>query len=253
MSSDSAVPARDTLVIVPTYNERENIAHLIERVLQIYPEIHLLVVDDRSPDGTSAAVRALQPRHANLMLLERTGEPGFGNSYRDAFRLALSQPQLRAVITIDADFSHDPVEIRPMLEKLAANDVVVGSRYVSGGGIGKWAFRRRLLSRGANFYVRNALGLRTRDVTSGFQALRREALEKLEAFRTVSNGYAFMVEMKYILSRAGCRIVEHPILFDERREGESKMSAGKVWESIWLPWDIQRRVAAQLRAEKSGC
>ena len=142
---------------------------------------------------------------------------------------------------MDADFSHNPTEVGPMLSKLASADVVVGSRYAAGGNVQNWNLRRRLLSRAANFYVRAALGIPARDTTSGFICMRREALERVPVQKTSSEGYAFLVELKYLFNRAGCRIAEHPISFDERREGQSKMSAGKVWESFWMPWRIRLR------------
>ena len=235
---EGAVDTCNALVIVPTFNERDNVPKIAAAVFGMYPEIHLLVVDDHSPDGTSDIVRGLQSQYPKLMLLERMKDPGFGPSYRDGFRAAFSAPWCQAVITMDADFSHDPAKIGEMLRKLEGADVVVGSRYVHGGSIGNWGLRRRLLSRGANLYVRSVLVLPVRDVTSGFLCIRREALATLPLDAMVSTGYAFLVEIKYLLSRAG-RMVEHPIRFDERREGQSKMSAGKIWESVWLPWRIR--------------
>jgi dolichol-phosphate mannosyltransferase len=233
-----AADARNALVIVPTFNERDNVPNIAAAVFGMYPEIRLLVVDDHSPDGTSDTVRSLQARYPNLILLERIKDPGFGPSYRDGFRTALGAPWCQAVITMDADFSHDPAEIGSMLRMLEDADVVVGSRYAPGGSIGNWGLRRRLLSRGANLYVRTVLGLGVRDVTSGFLCIRREALRALPLDAMISTGYSFLVEMKYLLNRAGT-MVEHPIRFDERREGQSKMSAGKIWESLWLPWRIR--------------
>jgi dolichol-phosphate mannosyltransferase len=236
-----AIALANTYIVIPTFNERSNISKLVETILSLYPEIHILVVDDHSPDGTSDAVRGLQVRHSKVMLLERMQDHGFGPSYRDGFRLALAESDCDAIITMDADFSHDPAQVGPMVEKLAGCDVVVGSRYAPGGGVANWRLRRRVLSRGANFYVRAVLGLPVHDATAGFLCLRPAAIRKLPLHEAKSNGYAFLVEMKYLLQKAGCRMMEHPILFDERREGESKMSMGKIWESVWLPWRIRRR------------
>lgn len=241
-SGDQApVSAHNAVVVVPTFNERDNMPKLIERVFGLYPEIHLLVVDDHSPDGTSDVVRALQPEHRNLMLLDRLENPGFAASYRDGFRQALSEPWCRAVITMDADFSHDPAVIRHLLDNLAGCDVVVGSRYTAGGSVRNWNLLRRTASRAANFYVGAVLGLRVRDATSGFMCMRREALERTSILATGSRGYGFLVELKFLLDRTGSRITEFPISFDERREGQSKMSAGIIWESMWLPWRIRLR------------
>jgi dolichol-phosphate mannosyltransferase len=140
---------------------------------------------------------------------------------------------------MDADFSHDPKVIRDLLAKLAAYDVVVGSRYTPGGSVKNWNRRRRWLSQGANLYVRTVLALPLRDTTAGFMCMRREALEAIPYHDTVSEGYAFLVELKYLFVRFQQRIAEHPISFDERREGQSKMSAGKMWESVMLPWRIR--------------
>jgi len=235
-----AIALQNTYIIIPTFNERLNIGNLVERLALLYPETHVLIVDDHSPDGTAGVVRGLQARHSKLMLLERIADRGFAPSYRDGFRRALAEPECHAIVTMDADFSHDPAQIGPMIEKLAACDVVVGSRYIAGGGVANWRLRRRILSRGANLYVRAVLGLPVHDATAGFLCLRPSAIQKLSLDESASNGYAFLVEMKYLLQLAGCRMVEHPILFDERREGESKMSMGKIWESIWLPWRILR-------------
>ena len=228
-------------IVIPTFNERDSAPKLVEALFNLYPLLHVLIVDDHSPDGTSAAIRELQPRYLNLLLLERMSNPGFAASYRDGFKQLLAEPWCKAIITMDADFSHNPAEVGPMLAKLASSDVVVGSRYTAGGSVKNWNLRRRMLSRAANFYVRAALGVPARDTTAGFLCMRREALERVPFDRTASEGYAFLVELKYLLHRAGCRIVEHPISFDERREGQSKMSAGKVWESFWMPWRIRLR------------
>ena len=236
----TAPAMRNVVVVIPTFNERDNIASLVGILFGLYPEIHVLVVDDHSPDGTADAVRELQHCYGNLMLLERMHHPGFAASYRDGFRQVLAEPWCEAVISMDADFSHNPEEIRHLVAKLAGREVVVGSRYAPGGSVKRWNLRRRLLSRAANFYVNAVLGVPVRDVTAGFLCMRREALERVSLQRTASEGYAFLVELKYLLSRAArSPMAEHPIVFDERREGQSKMSAGKVWESFWLPWRIR--------------
>jgi dolichol-phosphate mannosyltransferase len=241
LKRDSGVETRNAVIVVPTFNERDNISKLVETVFRLFPEIHLLVVDDHSPDGTSEAVRQLQQRYANLMLLERMQDPGFAASYRDGFRLVLAEPWCQAIVTMDADFSHNPAEVRHLLDKLGGHDTVLGSRYVAGGNVKNWKLHRRVMSRAANFYVRAVLGLPVRDTTSGFLCMRREALEHLPISETVSDGYAFLVELKYLLGSFNNRMVEHPIVFDERREGQSKMSADKIWESVWLPWRIRFR------------
>lgn len=238
---DPGVGPQNTVVVIPTFNERGNMEKLVKTLLGAYPEIRILVADDHSPDGTADVVRELQPRFRNLMLLERMQNPGYGPSLRDAFRKALAEPRCQAIVTMDADFSHDPTEVGHLLEKLADHNVVVGSRYTSEGGIGRWSLRRRILSRGANLYVRTILRLGIHDVTSGFLCMRREALKRVPIEQCQSNGYAFLVELKYLLERDGNRMAEHPIFFNERSEGKSKMSTRKIWESIWLPWRIRLR------------
>jgi dolichol-phosphate mannosyltransferase len=238
-TSGSHVATQNTAVVIPTYNERDNIPKIVEAILNLYPDIHILVVDDHSPDGTAQIVREMQRVHPNLMLRERMQNRGFAPSYRDGFRQVLAESWCHAVIGMDADFSHNPAEIGRMLDKLTGYDVVVGSRYTAGGSVQNWNPGRRMLSRAANFYVRAVLGVRVRDTTSGFICMRREALERAPVQQTASEGYAFLVELKYLLKRSGSCIAEHPISFEERREGQSKMSAGKVWESFWMPWRIR--------------
>ena len=253
--SSQPITIRDVVVIVPTFNERDNVPKLIETVFRLYPEIHMLVVDDHSPDGTSDIVRRLEKDYPNLTLLERLHNPGFGCSYRDGFRLALGMPECRAVVTMDSDFSHDPAVIRHLVAGLADRDAVVGSRYAKGGSVENWSRHRRLLSRGANFYVNVVLGLPVRDATAGFMCLRRTALETIPYASTFSEGYAFLVELKYLLRKFHQRLGEYPITFDERREGQSKMSAGKMWESLILPWRIRlgtRRREAAIQVTETG-
>jgi dolichol-phosphate mannosyltransferase len=249
----SPIDIQNTAVVIPTYNERDNIAKIIDALLRLYPAIHILVVDDHSPDGTAGIVREMQGRCPNLILLERMQNRGFAPSYRDGFRRILPEPWCQAVVTMDADFSHDPAAIAKLLAGLEAVEVVVGSRYTMGGSVRNWNLRRRLLSRAANYYVRAVLSFGVRDMTSGFVGMRREALERAGVEHTGSEGYAFLVELKYLLARSGSRIAEHAISFDERREGQSKMSAGKVWEALWMPWRIRLRWkgAGVVRADKS--
>jgi dolichol-phosphate mannosyltransferase len=249
----AGMPAtHSAVVVIPTFNERQNIPNLIGALFGLYPDIKILVVDDHSPDGTSDAVRELQLCHANLMLLERMRNPGFAASYRDGFRQVLAEPWCEAVITMDADFSHDPSVVRHLLDKLGDHDVAVGSRYTAGGSVKRWNLRRRVLSRCANLYLTVVLGLPLRDMTSGFTCMSRQALARVPVQNTASEGYSFLVELKYMLKRAGSRIVEHPISFDERREGQSKMSAGKIWEAIWMPWRIRAGFGATNPERREG-
>jgi dolichol-phosphate mannosyltransferase len=241
-----------TTAVIPTFNESDNIVEMAETIFRLYPDIHVLVVDDNSPDGTADLVRRLQPKYPNLTLLERRKDFGFGRSYRDGFRQAMAHAGCRAVVMMDADFSHDPAVIRRLVAGLSESDVVVGSRYVTGGSVPNWSLHRRMLSRFSNFYVRAVLGIPLRDFTSGFLAVRREMLERVPFDRMNSEGYAFQVDLKCAFVRLGAKIAEHPIAFHERREGQSKMSSGKIWEAAWLPWRLrfQARTGAAGTARK---
>jgi dolichol-phosphate mannosyltransferase len=241
VSHPNAPLAEGAVVIVPTFNERENIAPLVAAIFSRHPGIRLLIVDDDSPDGTAQAVRELQPAHPNLLLLHRRGEPSFARAYCDGFRSVLGNPWCRAIVTMDADFSHDPAVIGSLLAGLAAHDAVIGSRYTPGGKIDNWGLHRRLLSRCGNLYVRTVLGFQFKDATAGFIAMRPEALRRVPLDQVSSQGYAFLVELKMHLVRTGARIAEFPITFNERREGQSKMSGGKIWEALLLPWRIRFR------------
>jgi dolichol-phosphate mannosyltransferase len=230
-----------TTVVIPTYNESGNIPPLVDAIFEAYPGISMLVVDDHSPDGTAELVRGLRGRYPNLGVLERRQNRGFGRSYVDGFRQVLSDGRTEAVVMMDADFSHDPATIGDMVRALGEYGAVVGSRYRSGGNVENWSKWRQLLSRSANFYVRAVLTVPVADMTTGFMAIRTEALRAIDIERLCSDGYSFLVELKYLLARSGCRVYEHPITFRERREGQSKMSGKIIWESIWLPWRIRLR------------
>lgn len=232
-------PLQKTIKLIPTYNEKENIAGLAEAIFGLYPETSVLVLDDNSPDGTAAEVEKVQAKFANFLVHRRTGPRGFGRSYLDGFSKILNDDRYDFVVMMDADFSHDPKEIGAMVAGLSDYDMIVGSRYVSGGGIKNWNWRRRLLSRFANFYVRKILGTPIKDMTTGFMCLRKNILCSLDLNSIHSDGYAFLVELKYRLHKNGFSFAEHPITFKERREGQSKMSSKVIWESIWLPWKLR--------------
>ena len=225
------------VVIIPTYNERENIPALMRSLLQ-HDGVGVLVVDDQSPDGTGAVADAVArefPDRAEV--LHRTSNRGFGRSYVDGIRKALTLP-VEFVCQMDADFSHDPARLPVMLAAAHNADVVIGSRYVKGGGVVNWPRRRLLLSRFANFYVRCITRLKARDCTSGFRCWRRETLAALPLDRFVSDGYSFLVEMLFVAARQGRRVAEIPITYVERREGQSKMSRAVIAESALTPWRL---------------
>ena len=231
------------LVVIPTYNERDNIPPLVERLLR-HGDVRVLVVDDNSPDGTGRVADALASAHRErVAVLHRSANRGFGRSYLDGIAYALGTPA-DVICQMDADFSHDPDRLPDLIAATQGADLAIGSRYVEGGGIVNWPARRRALSRFANAYVRALTGLRAHDCTSGYRCWRREALATLPLDRFVSDGYSFLVEMLYAAARQGRRIAEVPISYVERREGQSKMSRTVILESAVTPW---RLIATQGR------
>jgi dolichol-phosphate mannosyltransferase len=229
-----------SVVIVPTYNERTNLPVVVQALLRA-PDLHVLVVDDGSPDGTGAVADALAAEsQGRVSVLHRTGPRGLGLSYVDGMRHALRM-NAAVICQMDADLSHDPADVPRLVAQLDAADVAIGSRYVPGGQVKNWPKRRVLLSAFANRYVRAITGLSIRDCTSGFRCWRCEALERLALDRLRSNGYAFQVETVWEAAARGCRIVEMPITFTERQQGTSKLSAGVVLESVLFPWRLAAR------------
>jgi dolichol-phosphate mannosyltransferase len=224
------------IVILPTYNERDNLP-LVVSALLAHDAVDVLVVDDGSPDGTGAIADRLAAENPRVRVLHRTGLRGLGRSYVEGMLHALSIGATH-VIQMDADLSHDPAAVPLLLDAAADADVVIGSRYVPGGRVQNWPWRRLALSTFANSYVRTITGLTARDCTSGFRCWRREALEKIRLERLRSDGYAFQVELTWEAQRAGCRLAEVPITFVERRAGASKLSGSVIVESMLLPWRL---------------
>jgi dolichol-phosphate mannosyltransferase len=224
------------IVIIPTYNERDNLPVIVERILALgLPRI--LVVDDGSPDGTGELADTIARTDPRVSVLHRRGARGLGRSYVDGMLHALGG-EATHICQMDADLSHDPADLPRLLEASASADLVVGSRYVRGGRLQNWATHRVMLSAFANRYVRAITRLPVADCTSGFRCWRRELLERLPLRTIVSDGYAFQVEMAWEAHRAGARIVEVPITFVERREGESKVSRAVLLESAITPWRL---------------
>ena len=227
--------APSALVIVPTFNERENLPVLVDGVLQ-HANVRVLVVDDRSPDGTGEVADALARRHpGRVEVMHRESQRGLGRSYIDGIRLAITRP-VDLVCQMDADLSHDPRQLPSLVEGARHADLVVGSRYVRGGAIVNWPKRRQLLSRLANVYIRSVTRLAVHDCTSGYRCWRRDMLAALPLDRVTSEGYSFLVEMLYVAVQCGCRIAETPITFVERRQGKSKLTARVLFESALTPW-----------------
>jgi len=232
------VPER-SLVIVPTYNERENIIRLIDAVLAQDPRIDVLVVDDGSPDGTGALVDERVAIDSRVHVIHREKKMGLGTAYLTGFRWAL-QHDYELVFEMDADFSHDPSHLPQFLESAKDADVVLGSRYRDGKvTVVNWPMNRLLLSYGANIYARIVTGLPLFDATGGFKCFRRKVLQAIDLNDVRSNGYAFQIEMSFRAWRKGFRITEIPIVFVDRTEGESKMSKRIVREAIWMVWRLR--------------
>jgi dolichol-phosphate mannosyltransferase len=225
----------DTAIVVPTYNEKENIERLISSLLEAGPEISVLVVDDNSPDGTAACVEAIASKNPRVRLLKRPGKMGLGSAYIEGFRDALDHGA-QFLIQMDADFSHDPRYIPEFLKAIESSDLVVGSRYSQGVNVVNWPIQRLLLSYFANLYTQVITGLPVHDTTSGFKCFRREVLEAVDLDQIISDGYCFQIEMTFRTWRRGFRVTEIPIVFVERRTGISKMSKHIIWEAIWKVW-----------------
>jgi len=227
------------LIVVPTYNERDNVRGIAARLLAALPGTELLFVDDNSPDGTGAVIDELIAAEPRIHVLHRAGKLGLGTAYIEGFGWGLARGYTY-LFEMDADGSHDPKYLPQMLA-LAEDgaDVVVGSRYVPGGGTENWSLGRKLISRGGGFYARTILGVDLRDVTAGFICWRSSALELIELGSITSNGYSFQIEMKYRALKRGLRVVETPIMFVDRRVGQSKMSRAIFIEALWKVWGLR--------------
>ncbi len=232
---------RRALVVIPTYNEAENIGRLVPLVLARDPRLSVLVVDDSSPDGTADVVRALPDFGGRVQLLSRPGKAGLGAAYIAGFQWALANTDAEAVFEMDADFSHDPAALDGFLREIRDHDVVLGSRYLDGVTVVNWPLRRLILSVGANIYARLVTGMPIHDSTGGFKCFRREVLASLPLDRIRSDGYGFQIEMNYHCWKRGYRIKEIPIIFTDREVGTSKMSRRIIWEAMWMVWALRFR------------
>ena len=226
------------LIIIPTFNERENIQPLLESIHVQYPLVHVLIVDDHSPDGTADLIEKNESFKKFIHVMRRTGKRGLGLSYVDGYLYALNEGYNRAA-QMDADFSHDPSYLESMFHAAEEADVVLGSRYCPGGGVKDWPYHRYLLSRFANRYVALITGLKILDATSGFRVYTRSALKKIALGNIASNGYAFQVEMTYLSTKAGLTLKEVPIVFRDRTKGQSKISRKVLIESMLIPWKLR--------------
>ncbi len=227
------------LVIIPTYNERDNVTRIIERVLEADVRLEVLVVDDASPDRTAEAVAIVAAANPRVHLLKRNAKLGLGTAYIAGFRWALER-DYQYVFEMDADFSHDPAFLPAFLAAAAAADLVLGSRYLDGrANVVNWPMTRLLMSYFANVYARAVTGLPVWDATGGFKCFRRKVLEAIDLTAVKSNGYAFQIEMTFRAWKLGFRVVEIPIVFSDRMEGTSKMSRHIIREAVWMVWRLR--------------
>lgn len=225
-----------TLIVVPTYNECENIQAIIPAIFARGLGVHILVVDDNSPDGTANHVRDLQKQFPQeLHLLSRPGKQGLGRAYLAGFSWGIEQ-QFEAIVEMDADFSHRPQDLEALIAKLSTYDFAVGSRYCAGGGTVNWGFLRKIVSRGGGIYSRLILGYPLNDWTGGFNAWKKETLIGIDLASVQSNGYSFQIELKYKALKKGFKGSESPIIFEDRRVGQSKMSFKIVIEAFYRVW-----------------
>lgn len=236
--AETCLAQSPVLVVVPTYNERDNIQSLISDVLRQDPRIDILVIDDDSPDGTGTIVAELAGRIPRVHLIRRSEKLGLGTAYIAGFQFALAQ-RYELILEMDADFSHSPEEIPRFLKAMEGDDVVIGSRYIRGGAMPGWSAHRRHLSRAANTYIRWVTGLPLHDATSGYRCFRRQVLERIDLPRIRSQGYGFQVEVAYRIWKLGFRIVETPIIFVDRTKGNSKLSWAIIWEALWIVWRLR--------------
>ena len=227
-----------TLVIIPTYNERENIERIVPQVLEKDPSIHVLIVDDGSPDGTGEIADRMAKENDRILVLHRKNKSGLGTAYITGFKFALEK-SYDLIFEMDCDFSHDPEYIPHFLEAIKDADLILGSRYISGVNVINWPMSRLLLSYYANVYSRWVTGLPLKDATGGFKCFRREVLEAIDFNKVKSNGYSFQIEMSFRAWKKGFRIKEIPIVFEDRKAGQSKMSKKIVREAIWMVWRLR--------------
>jgi dolichol-phosphate mannosyltransferase len=234
----TTAPRRRALVCLPTYDEKDNVGPMTEAILAATPDVDILVIDDNSPDGTGQLADAIAAREPRVKVLHRAGKEGLGKAYLAGFAWALSHGY-ELVLEMDADFSHDPKYLPGMLEASREADLVLGSRNIPGGGTVNWGILRKIISRGGSFYARTILGLPVRDLTGGFKCFRRRVLESIDLPTVACTGYAFQIELTYRTLRKGFRVKEFPIVFVDRRVGQSKMSKRIVLEALRKVWSIR--------------
>jgi len=236
------------VVIIPTYNERENLAAIVPQILSQNDEFHILVVDDNSPDGTGQIADELAAQSPRVHVLHRAGKQGLGKAYLAGFRWALDNGA-DFIFEMDADFSHDPKALPGFVRAIQDCDLVLGSRYVAGGGVENWPLTRQIMSQGGSLYARTILGIGVRDLTGGFKCFRRRVLETIDLNSIETSGYAFQIEMTYRALLCGFRVREIPIWFVDRVQGTSKMSRRVFLEAVFAVWKLRFGLARR----RAGC
>jgi dolichol-phosphate mannosyltransferase len=227
-----------TIVVIPTYNEADNIVPLIESIKSALPSTDILIVDDNSPDGTAELVRKKMKEDDSIHLIVRQNKMGLGTAYCEGFKYALQQGY-DYILQMDADFSHNPQELPRMVQEMKNADLVIGSRYISGVNVVNWPLSRLVLSYGANLYTRIITCLPVKDGTGGYKCFNAKYLKYIDIDQIRSNGYGFQIEMNYKMWKLGARIKEIPIIFEDRRSGKSKMNKSIVFEAMWLVWKLK--------------
>ncbi len=234
------LPFNQSLLIIPTYNEIMNIEKMLTRITTLYPDLDILIIEDGSPDGTAEVVKKFMEENKHINIIERTGKLGLGTAYITGFKWALDR-EYQFIFEMDCDFSHDPEDIPRLLEAAQTHELVIGSRYIGGIRIINWPMHRLLLSYFAGVYTRIITGLNILDATGGFKCFSRKGLESLNLDRVFSNGYSFQIELNFKIWAKGLRVKEVPIVFTERRDGESKMSGGIVYEAVFAVLKLRLR------------
>jgi dolichol-phosphate mannosyltransferase len=246
------VDGLESVIIIPTYNEKDNIAPLINHILRLKSNFHILVVDDSSPDGTGQLVELIAEECDYVHILQRVGKLGYGAACLDGFKWALDSGA-EAVFTMDADFSHNPRYLPDLYNALGSSDVAIGSRYVEEGGTTNWPSHRLLLSSFANKYIHMITKIPVADCTSGFRAYSRSTLNNLPLEAILSEGYSFLVELLFHISNRGLKTKEVPIIFEDRSSGRSKISRKIIWESIWIPWSLKLITKQKAPGRANAC
>lgn len=230
------------MILIPTYNEKENITKIVPRVFEFTPNVSVMVIDDNSPDGTAEIVETMQQKYPNLSLYKRTKKEGLGRAYMDAFQKVLKEkPDTKFICTMDADLSHDPRYLPDMFAATKKNDYIIGSRYVPGGSVVGWEFYRKMLSYLGNHYVRLVTHIPTHDCTSGFACINADILRKMDFTDFDTSGYAFLMYLKYKAWKNGANMYEVPICFKNRITGESKITMNIIQEGLLLPWRLIKK------------